>query len=56
MSTTRVGSGLTCKRFAMDKRTSLFVSFVSEEEKRFIMLTPGPNVLKLFMFAIYKCL
>ncbi len=33
-------------------QSSLFVWIVSDKEKRFITLTPGFNVIKLFFFVI----
>ncbi len=34
--------------------TSYYAVSVSDEEKRFITLTPGANVIKLFAAVIYK--
>jgi hypothetical protein len=39
---------LDLERLARDKCANLFGLVVSDEEKSFIILTPGGNVIKLF--------
>jgi hypothetical protein len=57
---TVIGSGLTRKhytgleKYGMDKHCSLLGPVIIYEEKSFIKLGPGPNVMKLFMTVIYE--
>jgi hypothetical protein len=41
------------KKLSRNKRSSLFASSVTKEEKRFLTLTPEANVIKLFLSVIY---
>jgi hypothetical protein len=41
------------ERLARDKRSSLFGLFINGEKEVFKTLTPGPNVIKLFLTVIY---
>ncbi len=41
-------------RLDWGKHSSLFVVLVGDEEKSFLTLTPGPNVIKLFTSVIYE--
>ncbi len=43
--------GYMLKIFARDKCSSLFCFTVSDEDKSFMPLTPGFNVIKLVSFA-----
>jgi hypothetical protein len=43
------------KKLFREKHSSFFCFAFSDEEKRFIKLTPGPNVIKLFTSVIQKC-
>jgi hypothetical protein len=40
--------------FAVDKRPSLFLPFISDNEKSFKTLPPGINVIKLSFFIADK--
>jgi hypothetical protein len=57
----RVGPGLTCKhltrleRLTKDKYSSLSRKYVNYGLKKFCMMDPGPNVIKLFTSVIYEC-
>jgi hypothetical protein len=62
-SYTLVGSGLIheyqtrLERLVRDKGSSLLGLFFSDEEKSYVTLRPGVNVVKLFFFvtpALYK--
>jgi hypothetical protein len=40
------------ERLARDKHSSLFGLFMIYEEKSFIILAPGINIIRLFFFVI----
>jgi len=45
---------LDWKEIARSKHSSSFGLVISNKEKSFITLTPGPDVIKLFTGAIYE--
>jgi hypothetical protein len=44
------------KKLASDKHFNLLQKFVNYEQKGFITLSPGPNVIKEFLSVIYELL